>query len=147
MATIAMNEGIESVIDRNIDWIADTIKIALVAAGYVENKDDQFIDAGGANDVVDHRIPGTTDQTLGTKSIGKDLTGDFAYLTGANVTFVAVPGGATVAKVVAYKDTGVATTSKILGVYDVADTATNGGDITIQWAAASAGGMFKYAAA
>lgn len=147
MANLAYNEGIESVVDRNIDLIADTIKAVIVGTGYTENKDHQFIDEGGANDIVDHRIAGTTDQTIGSKATGKDNTGDFAYFDGGDVTFSAVAGGATVAKVAVYKDTGTPTTSKVLGLFDVTDTATNGGDITIQWATPANGGILKFASA
>ncbi len=143
MATIITVEGAESIVDRDIDLIVNTLKLMLVGSGYVENKDDIFIDAGGVNDPVDHRIAGTTDQTIASKVIGKDTTNDFAYLDGADATFLAVPGGATVAKAVLYKDTGVATTSKILAVYDVTDTPTNGGDITIQFATPVNGGMMR----
>jgi hypothetical protein len=144
MANITTNEGIESVIDRNIDWINDTIKAMLVGSGYTPNKDNQFIDDGGANDPVDHRIAGTTDQTLGSKATGKDTTGDFAYLDAADPTFTAVASG-TIAYVVIYKSTGNDATSKIIAVLDVTDTPANGGDITIAFAAPASGGIVKFA--
>jgi hypothetical protein len=146
MANVFMNEGAESIIDRNIDLIADTIKIMLVKAGYVADPDNQFIDEGGANDPVDHRVAGTTDQTLANKVIGKDLTGNFTYLDADDVTFVGVPAGAAGTQAVAYKSTGVDTTSKILAVHDIPDVTPNGGDITIQWATPANGGVLKLAA-
>lgn len=146
MANVFMNEGAESIIDRNVDLIADTIKIILLKAGYVADPDNQFIDEGGANDMVDHRLAGTTDQTLGSKVTGKDNTGNFAYLDGGDVTFVAVPAGAAATQVGVYKDTGTPTTSKILAVHDIPDVTPNGGDITIQWATPANGGVLKFAA-
>jgi len=146
MANVFMNEGAESIVDRNIDLIADTLKVALVAAGYVADPDHEFIDAGGVNDVVDHRIAGTTDQTLGGKVIGKDTTGNFAYLDGNDTTFLAVPAGPAAVQTVVYKDTGVPTTSKIIAVHDIPDVTPNGGDITIQWATPANGGVLKLAA-
>jgi hypothetical protein len=143
MANLTMNEGIESIVDRNIDLIADTIKIALVSSTYSPNKDDQFIDTGGASDVVD-AIIGTA-QTLGSKATGKDTTGDFAYFDAADPTFTAVAAGSTVAGAVIYKDTGTPTTSKIIEYLDLTDTPTNGGDITIQFAAPASGGVLKFA--
>lgn len=142
MANLSYNEGIESIIDRNIDLLADTIKIALVSSTYTPNKDDQFIDTGGASDVVDARIG--TDQTLGTKAIGKDTTSDFAYFDAADPTWTAVAGGSTIAGAVVYKDTGTPTTSKTIVYIDLTDTATNGGDITVQFAAPASGGIFKF---
>jgi hypothetical protein len=142
MANLTMNEGIESVIDRNIDFIADTIKAMLVSSVYTPNKDDQFIDTGGASDPVDARIG--TDQTLGSKATGKDTTSDFAYFDAADPTWTAVPGGSTIAGVVIYKDTGTPTTSKILAYIDVTDTPTNSGDITLQIAAPASGALIKF---
>lgn len=143
MANLTMNEGIKSVVDRSIDLINDTIKAMLVSSTYSPNKDDQFIDTGGASDPVDARIG--TDQTLGSKAIGKDLTGDFAYFDAADPTWSAVAGGSTIAGVVIYKDTGTPTTSKILAYVDVTDTPTNGGDITLQIAAPASGAALKFA--
>lgn len=142
MANLTYNEGIESIIDRNIDFIADTIKAILLSSTYTANKDDSFIDAGGASDMVDARIG--TDQTLGTKVTGKDTTSDFAYLDAADSTWTAVAGGSTVVGVGVYKDTGTPTTSKVICYLDVTDTATNGGDITVQYATPANGGIVKF---
>jgi hypothetical protein len=142
MANLTMNEGIKCVIDRTIDLAADTIKAMLVSSVYTPNKDDQFIDTGGASDAVDARIG--TDQTLGSKTIAKDTASDFAYLDVADPTWTAVAGGSTIVGVVIYKDTGTPTTSKILAYIDVTDTPTNGGDITLQVATPANGGLLKF---
>jgi hypothetical protein len=138
-------EGIESVIDRSVDLIADTIKAIALTATYVPNPDHQFIDEGGASDMVDARVAGTTDQTLGGKAIGKDATGNFAYLDGNDSVYSGVPAGPDIAGVGIYKDTGTPTTSRILGFYDIADLTPNGGDVTIQWAAVASGALLKWA--
>jgi hypothetical protein len=145
MANLFYNEAKESIVDRNIDLLSDTIKAMMVKSGYVANADHQFIDEGGANDAVDHRVTGTTDQTLGSKAIGKDNTGDFAYFDAADSVFSAVPGGETAVAVVIYKDTGTPTTSKLICYLDIPDTPTNGGDITLQYATPANGGIFKLA--
>lgn len=143
MANLFYNEAAESLIDGTIVLSSDTIKYMLVKSGYTPDRDHQFIDEGGANDPVDHRVTGTTDQTLGSKATGKDNTGDFAYFDAADVVFSAVPGGETVAAGIVYKDTGTPTTSRLICYHDLPDTATNGGDITIQFATPANGGVFK----
>jgi hypothetical protein len=143
MASNMYNEGNESIVSDDIDMITDTIKAMLVNSTYTPNKDDQFIDAGGASDAVDARLTGTTDQTLGTKTWGKDTTSDFTYFDAADVVFTAVPTAQTAVGVVIYKDTGTPTTSKLIAYLDITDTPTNGGDITIQFAAPASGGVFK----
>lgn len=145
MANVFMNEAKLSITNRNIDLAADTIKVALVTAVYVANADDQFIDAGGAADVVDARAAGTTDQTLASKVMGKDLTGDFAYFDANDVTFTAVTAGTAIVAAVIYKDTGTPTTAKIIAYSDIPDVTPNGGDITLQWAAPASGAILKLA--
>jgi hypothetical protein len=56
-----------------------------------------------------------------------------------------VTSGATAVGVVLYKDTGTPTTSPLLAYYDITDTPTNGGDITIAWAAVGSGGVLRLA--
>jgi hypothetical protein len=145
MANVFMLEGGESIFDRNIDVIADTLKVMLVTAVFAPTRAVQFIDEGGASDAVDARAAGTTDQTLGGKVTGKDGTGFFAYLDGNDSTFLAVAAGTAIAGVVVYKDTGTPTTSKILAYFDIADITPNGSDITIVWAAPASGGVLKLA--
>lgn len=145
MANVVMEEGVESIIDRSIDWLSDTIKAIALGAAYTPDPDDQFLDAGGGTGMVASRITGTTDQTIGGKTIGKDTTNNFAYMDGNDVTYSAVPAGADVVRIGVYKDTGVATTSKILAVFDIADITPNGGDITIQWATPANGAILKWA--
>ena len=145
MANGFYNEAAESILDGTIVLASDTIKYMLVKSGYTFDKDHQFIDEGGANDPVDHRVTGTTDQTLGSKATGKDNTGDFAYFDAADPVFTAVPSGETVAAGIVYKDTGTPTTSRLICYHDLPDTPTNGGDITIQFATPANGGIFKLA--
>jgi hypothetical protein len=144
-ANVFMNEAKESIVDRTVDLSADTVKVLLATATYVANADEQFIDEAGADDMIDGRAAGTTDQTLASKVFGKDLTGDFAYLDAADVTFVGVAAGPAITQVGLYKDTGTPTTSKIISVFDIADITPNGGDITIQWATPANGGVLKFA--
>jgi hypothetical protein len=145
MANLFYNEAKESITDRNIDLLSDTLKVMLVDSVYTPNADHQFIDEAGASDAVDARLAGTTDQTLGTKAIGKDTSGDFAYFDAADSLFTAVTTGQTAVAAIVYKDTGTPTTSKMICYLDIPDTPTNGGDITLQYAAPASGGIFKLA--
>jgi hypothetical protein len=145
LANLVYNRGKKILADSSLDWASDTIKAMLVTSTYSPNVDDNFIDAGGASDPVDARVTGTTDQTLGTKSIVEDDTNDFAFLKAANVTYTAVPSGVTAVGVVLYKDTGTPSTSPLIAYFDITDTPTNGGDITIAFASDANGGVLKLA--
>jgi hypothetical protein len=145
MANVMFNEAKKSLLagaTGEIDFIVDTIKLMAVAAGYVPNADHQFIDEGGSDDPVDHRTAGTTDQTLAGKVIGKDTTGDFAYLDADDVVYNSVTAGPAIEGVIPYKDTTVPTTSKMICYLDISVT-PNGGNITIQFATPANGGIAK----
>lgn len=147
MANVMYNEGKLALLagaSSGINFATDTIKAMAVGSGYSPNADDVFIDAGGASDPVDARTAGTTDQTLASKVLGKDTTGDFAYLDANDVVFSAVPAGPAIEGVVIYKDTGTPTTSKMICYLDISVT-PNGGDITIQFAAPASGAIVKMA--
>jgi hypothetical protein len=147
MANVMFNAAKQMLLagsSAEIDFIAATIKAMLVGTSFVPDPDNVFINAGGANDAVDHRIAGTTDQTLGTKAIGVDNTGNFAYLDAEDPVFLAVPAGPAVEWVVVYKDTGTETTSRMICALDISVT-PNGGNITIQFAAPASGGIAQLA--
>lgn len=141
MANLMFNEGKKSVIagaTGEIDFIVDTIKAMTVYTGYAPDADHQFINEGAEA----ARVTGTTDQTLASKVIGKDTTGDFAYLDADDVVFTAVPAGAAIEGIVIYKDTGSSATSKMICYLDISVT-PNGGNITIQFATPANGGIAK----
>lgn len=102
----------------------------LVNSAYAHNPDQNFV-----SDIVANEVAGATRQTLGAKTITEDDANDRAVFDGGDVTFTAVPGGATVGGAVVFKDTGADATSQLISFGDTADTATNGSDIIITWAA------------
>lgn len=145
MANLMFNAGKQMLLagsSAEIDFIVNTIKAMAVGSGFVPDADNVFIDAGGANDAVDHRTASTTDQTLATKVIGVDNGGDFAYLDADDVTYNSVSAGPAIEGIVIYKDTGTPTTSRMICYLDISVT-PNGGNITIQFATPANGGIAK----
>lgn len=87
-----------------INWLSDTIKIALVSSAYTPNiATDQFWSSVVANVIG-------TPQTLTSK------TNVGGVLDAADPTFTAVPSIATYA--VVWKDTGTNSTSPVIGIID-----------------------------
>jgi len=105
----------------DIDWVNDTIKARLVASSVTPNKDD--------TSMTGYTAIGT-DQTVGTKSINKDTTNDRIQYRAAASTWSAVAGGSTVGYVVYYRFITDDAGSTPIFCIDVADTATNGGDLS-----------------
>ena len=121
MAAIIYPTAKKFLLDGNIDFLNDNIKMLLVSATYTYSAAHDFhaditgIIATSAN------ITGKTVTLVGTKQVV-----DFD-----DVVFSAVAGGSTITGIVLYRDSGVSGTSELI-LYDaVASTPTNGGDITI----------------
>lgn len=124
MANALYAKGKEKILSGAIDFVTDTIKVALVKNDYAQDlAADEFYTSISASVL-------NTPQTLGSKSVTAGV------FDAADATYTAVTAGDTSEGVVIYKDTGVAGTSPLLLYIDTITgfpLATNGGDIVIQW--------------
>lgn len=123
MANALYDKGREGFLDGSIDWDTDTIKVALVDTGtYTVNLSvhDFYDDVTG--------VVGTP-QTLASKTVTSGVA------DAADVTFTSVTGNSVEALVI-YKDTGTASTSRLIAYIDTATglpVTPNGGNITVAW--------------
>ena len=148
MASGAFSTGIKEWLDGTIDYLVDTIKVLLVstATAYTYNPDDDVVDAGGANDVVDAESNvtnytrgwgGSGRKTLASKTITVNDANNRVEVDAADVTWTALGGGTnqTLEAAVVIKEGGANdTTSRLLAYLDPSNVTTNGGDITLQFA-------------
>lgn len=143
MATFVYNLAAKEVADQTLALLTDTIKGMLVTASYVPDRDDDVVDAGGANDPVDHEINvtnyargwgGAGRLTLAGKTIGEDDPNDRAEFDADDLTWTALGNGSneTVAGLILIKEGGANdTTSRLIAYLDIADTLTNGNDFKL----------------
>lgn len=124
MSNALYAKGKEKMLAASINFVSDTIKVALVKNTYPQNlATDEFY-----SDISAYVVG--TPQTLGSKTTAAGV------FDASDATYTAVTAGDTLEGVVIYKDTGVAGTSPLLAYIDTITgfpLATNGGDITIQW--------------
>lgn len=115
----------------SFDMDAIDIRATLISDAYSFDVDDNFVvDLGtGAPDRLG------TDYTILSEAIVEDDTNDIAYVDCADPVWNAVAGGATVHGCVMHKFVTNDSDSDVICFVDVTNTATNGGDITINIAA------------
>lgn len=105
------------------DLDGQTVKVALVTAGYSYSSADQYYSSVSASVVG-------TPQTLGNKTFTNGI------FDADDVTFTAVTGSQVVALVI-YIDSGNAATSPVVAFLDTGITnlpvVPNGGDISVTW--------------
>jgi hypothetical protein len=156
MASFSYGQGVlrllrGSTATTPIDWIGDTVKCGLSSSTHVPNKDDQFVDDGGADDFTDGELSGTGyvigfgnagRKSIGSKTMAYNAANDRVELDGADVSWTAISAG-TAAQATVLKEGTTNTDSPVLGNVDTGGfpVVTNGGDVTIQW---NAGGIFQH---
>lgn len=124
-------EKIAGTATTQINWMTDTIKVALVISAYSPNlTTHEFLSDIGANIVG-------TDQTLTTKAnaLGVLNADNASWTAGA-----APATGQTVTYLLLYKSTGTAGTSPLIGLIDTATNlplSTNGGSVSVTWSTGS----------
>lgn len=127
MANALYDLGRQGFLDGSIDWDTDTIKVVLVRGYTVNLATHQFLSdvtGGGGGTIV------ATSAALGSKTVAAGVA------DAADVTFTAVASGAAIPYIIVYKDTGTATTSRLIAYIDTATNlpvTPNGGDIVVQW--------------
>lgn len=124
------------------------LRVMLVNTGYTFNPDHNFVDNSGAGDPIDQEITvgGYARQALANQTVTQDDTNDFAYLDADDAVFTALASGQTIGGAIVFDNAGGADTARFLiAFYDLTDTATNGGNVTIQWATPANGGVLKLA--
>lgn len=126
MANVIYDTARSAYLDGDLDWGANTIKVALVRS-YTYNSAHDFLDdvtGGGGGTIV------ATSSALGSKTTTAGVA------DAADITFSAVSAGAACQHLIIYKDTGTASTSNLIAAIDTATNlpiTPNGGDITVAW--------------
>jgi hypothetical protein len=153
MASFWYNLGLKEVTDNTLDIDTDTLKVMLVTSGYVPDQDDDVVDAAGANDPIDHEIsvtgytPGWGNSGRKTPSIvvvENDTDNRVDIGIQSDLVWTSLGVGATIAGAILIKEGGANdTTSRLICYWDVTDTPTNGGDITLDFTVAASGGNIR----
>ncbi len=139
MATFVYNRGATDIADGSIDLLTDTLKMMLVTASYVPDRDNDFIEEG-VNDANEHEISvtgyvggfgGAGRKTLGTKTVTEDDGNDRVEFDIADITWTALGVGATIAGAIIVKEITNDLASILVAYLDLTDTPTNGGDIVL----------------
>lgn len=129
---------------RRVDWVTDTIKVALVTNAYTPAQDTHdFWDDVSANEVATGSGYTTGGNTLGTKSVGYIAGSNRTALIAADTVWTALTKAFQYA--VCYKDTGSAATSPVLGYSDLGAQSITGVDFTLDFDQTN--GLFRIDAA
>jgi len=144
MANFIYNKGAEELAKALTDLDGSDLRMLLVQDTYTPNKDHLWVDDGTADDPKSHEVSVASyaRQTLAGEAVTRDDANDFAYLDATDPVFATLEAGQTIGGAILFRHTGDDTTAPLIGFYDFSQ-ATNGGDITIQFATPANGGALK----
>ena len=113
-----------------------TVKCLLLKTGYTHDPDHDFVD-----DLTpasfELTVSGYSRQEITNVAATLDTANNRCKIDGDDVTFTSLVAGETIVAAVAYVHLGADDAANpVLGYIDLADVATNGGNIVITWNAA-----------
>lgn len=136
MASLTYNIGSKDIIDRTIDWAADTIEVILVKSTYTPNKDDtnSVYAAAEISGVSGYTggYAGAGRKVLASKTITNDTTNDRTVLDAADPSAWTLGTGDTIGGAIIGKK-GSASDATALPIFflDFTDVPTNGSTFTL----------------
>lgn len=120
-----------------ISLTGDTLKVMLVTSGYTFNPDDRFVSSASGSEIsvtgYTGGFGGSGRKSLASRTLSADDTNDRGAFDAADVTWTALSSGATIAAAILFKELTSDALSPMIAYFDITDTPTNGGDITVQW--------------
>jgi len=146
MANLVYNTAKLEIMNGTIDLNTDVLKVMLVTALYVANADDDVVDAGGANDAVDHELTGagyvpgfggTGRLTLVNKVATVDKPNDRAELDADDLVWLGINAGIAAAAIIIKEAGADDTATRLIGYMDQGGfpITTNTGPFNLTWGA------------
>lgn len=125
--------------DANLD--AADLRVLLLKS-YVITADSNFVSdlTPASNELT---VSGYGRHTLASETVTEDDALDFAYLDATDPVFSSLVTGETIVGAVLFRFVTTDANSPVYAGYDVADTPTNGGNVTFQFATPANGGALK----
>ena len=155
MSNFVYNYGKFLLANGSLNLLTDNIALLLVTPGYeASNTIANLADANTMHEIASYElttgtVSGYARYALASKSVSETDDGSssngFAFFKASNVTFSSLGTGNTVGGCILIRQGADNNACPLIAFYDVVDTPTNGGDITIQWASDANGGVLKLA--
>lgn len=138
MPNVTYNGALEALAKAQANLATADLRLMLVQAAYVPNKDHRFV-----NQVTNEiSVAGYVRQALANKTVVRDDAADFAYMLADTIVWATLAPGQTVTGGVLYLNLGTDATSLLFGFYELPPTPTRD-FLAFQFAAAALGGAVK----
>ena len=127
MASNFYNNGLLKLLNGSINYTSDNVALLVVDNTYTFDRTDEFV-----SDITGE-VSGTgyARMSLTSKTLTLNATTNTVVFDSANVSMSAVTTSNAWAGAVIYDDTGVDSTSSLIGFLDMPETTTNGSNVTL----------------
>lgn len=146
--------GLSKVLDGTIDLDTSTLKMMLVTSSYTYDPDHTAVDAGSGTDLESTELNvtgytrawGGAGRKTATVTLQANNTNNRVDAAIADLTWTALGTGQTIGGAVLIKEGAANDTQSIpIAFFDLSDTATTGGDVTLDFTALGSGGDLRVA--
>ncbi len=128
MASHAYNQLGEMLLNGDLDWVNDDIRVAMTTSSYTPD-----VAAHDYLDDITNELAGTgyVRKALASKAVVTD--GNYRNFDAANPTWTGLDSGTPHWAIVYLYNAGGDGSSELLFAIELDDTPSNGGDYTVQW--------------
>jgi len=130
MASNFYNQGLLSLLNRNIDFVNDPIKAILVSPAAVFNKAHATLDQVTPNEVTNSVGTGYERKALANQTI--TLVGDSIQFDADDLFYTTIRTNELLSAIILYKEEASDAASQLIAFLDYNDLPTNGSDVNIQ---------------
>lgn len=136
MASNFYNNGLLKLLNGSINYTSDNIALLVVDNTYTFDRTDEFV-----SDITGE-VSGTgyARLSLTSKTLTLNATTNTVVFDCADPSFSAINTSNAFSAGIVYDDTGVDSTSSLIGFFDMPETTTDGSDVSIT---VSASGLFQ----
>lgn len=134
------NKGLEKLLNREIDYVADSIRILLVGPSYAFDKSHEFVSDVAAHEVTNAVGTGYERKTLAGKTITLDGVEDRVEFDSDNPIYTQIETNENLAAAIIFKEVIDDTDSPIICINNFSNLVTNGSDVELQ---INEGGVFR----
>ena len=127
MASNFYNNGLLKLLNGSINYTSDNIALLVVDNTYTFDRTDEFV-----SDLTGEVSgSGYSRQSLANKTVTLNATTNTIVFDCDNVSYTAITTSSALSAGIVYDDTGVDSTSSLIGFFDMPETTTNASDVAI----------------
>lgn len=125
------NKGLEKLLNHDIHFVDDTVKVLLVSPDYNFDEGHEFV-SDLTDEVSNANGTGYERKTLANKNMVLDSANNRIYFDADDLIYSSIDTSEILSRAIVFKQVTDDTDSPVIAMIDFPDISTNGSDVTLQ---------------